>query len=90
MPSPARIRSTIATLTAPPQDLKEVAVVHKALSDPTRLRMLQRLAGAPGTVSDRNWSWRFDWDMLGTEPGRVLGLISAASGRAPFELAHLP
>ena len=44
----------------------------------------------PGTVSDRNWSWRFDWDMLGTEPGRVLGLISAASGRAPFELAHLP
>jgi DNA-binding transcriptional ArsR family regulator len=52
LPSPARIRSTIATITAPPQDLKEVAVVHKALSDPTRLRMLQRLANAPGTVSD--------------------------------------
>ena len=44
----------------------------------------------PGTVSDRNWSWRFDWPMLGTEPGRVLGLISAASGRAPIELVHLP
>ena len=44
----------------------------------------------PGTVSDRNWSWRFDWDMLGSEPGRVLGLISAASGRAPFELVQLP
>ena len=52
MPSPARIRSTISTIAAPPQDLKEVAVVHKALSDPTRLRMLQRLANAPGTVSD--------------------------------------
>ncbi len=52
MPSPARIRSTLSTLTAPPQDLREVAVVHKALSDPTRLRMLQRLANAPGTVSD--------------------------------------
>jgi len=44
----------------------------------------------PGTVSDRNWSWRFDWNMLGSEPGRVLGLISAASGRAPFELVRIP
>jgi 4-alpha-glucanotransferase len=44
----------------------------------------------PGTVGDRNWSWRFEWEMLGSEPGRVLGLISAASGRAPFELVHLP
>ena len=44
----------------------------------------------PGTVGDQNWSWRFDWRMLGTEPGRVLGLISAASGRAPFELVKLP
>ncbi|MDP9125574.1 MAG: 4-alpha-glucanotransferase [Pseudomonadota bacterium] len=44
----------------------------------------------PGTVGDQNWSWRFDWGMLGSEPGRVLGLISAASGRAPFGLVHLP
>jgi 4-alpha-glucanotransferase len=44
----------------------------------------------PGTVGDQNWSWRFDWGMLGAEPGRVLGLISAASGRAPLELARLP
>ena len=44
----------------------------------------------PGTVGDQNWSWRFDWSMLGTEPGRVLGLISAASGRAPFGLVRLP
>ena len=52
MPSPARIRSTIATITGPPQDLKQMAVVHKALADPTRLRILQRLAEAEGTVSD--------------------------------------
>jgi 4-alpha-glucanotransferase len=39
----------------------------------------------PGT-STGNWGWRFDWDMVGPEPGRVLGLISAASGRAPFSL----
>jgi 4-alpha-glucanotransferase len=44
----------------------------------------------PGTVGDQNWSWRFDWSMLGREPGRVLGLISAASGRAPIELVRLP
>ena len=52
MPSPARIRSTIATIAAPPADLRAVAVVHKALADPTRLRILQRLAERDGTVSD--------------------------------------
>ncbi len=35
----------------------------------------------PGTMGDHNWSWRFSWDMLGSEPGRVLGLITQASGR---------
>jgi len=52
LPSPARIRSTFATITAPPPDLKAMAVVHKALADPTRLRILQRLAEGDGTVSD--------------------------------------
>jgi ArsR family transcriptional regulator len=52
LPSPARIRSTIATITDPPQDLKAMAVIHKALADPTRLRILQRLVEGDGTVSD--------------------------------------
>ena len=52
MPTPARIRSTIATITDPPADLRDVALVHKALADPTRLRILQRLAQGDGTVSD--------------------------------------
>jgi DNA-binding transcriptional ArsR family regulator len=52
LPSPARIRSTFASITAPPPDLKAMAVVHKALADPTRLRILQRLAEGDGTVSD--------------------------------------
>ena len=52
MPSPARIRSTIATITDPPANLKELAVIHKALSDPTRLRILQRLSDGEGTVGD--------------------------------------
>jgi DNA-binding transcriptional ArsR family regulator len=52
VPSPARIRSTIASITDPPADLKAVAIVHKALADPTRLRILQRLSHGDGTVSD--------------------------------------
>jgi 4-alpha-glucanotransferase len=43
----------------------------------------------PGTVGS-NWGWRFDWGMLGHEPTRVLGLITAASGRGPFGLLKLP
>jgi ArsR family transcriptional regulator len=52
LPSPARVRSTIAAVTDPPADLKGMALVHKALADPTRLRILQRLAAGDGTVSD--------------------------------------
>jgi 4-alpha-glucanotransferase len=40
----------------------------------------------PGTLGGINWKWRFTWEQLGTEPGRVLRLISAASGRAPIEM----
>ena len=32
----------------------------------------------PGVLGG-NWAWRFSWDMVGREPGRVLGLITAAS-----------
>ncbi len=42
----------------------------------------------PGT-GDGNWSWRFQWDMVGTEPARVLGVITAASGRGQFNLLGL-
>jgi len=52
VPSPARIRSTIAIITSPPEALREAAVVHKALADPTRLRILERLSAGEGTVSD--------------------------------------
>jgi 4-alpha-glucanotransferase len=44
----------------------------------------------PGTIGAHNWTWRFHWDWLGSEPARVLGLISAASGRAPVTLLPLP
>ena len=40
----------------------------------------------PGTMGAPNWTWRFDWAQVGDEPGRVLGLLAAASGRGPFAL----
>lgn len=43
----------------------------------------------PGST-EGNWAWRFEWDMVGSEPGRVLGLMTAAAGRGPFELLRLP
>ena len=52
MPTPARIRSTIHALADPPEDLREISAYHKALADPTRLRILQRLALRPGTVTE--------------------------------------
>jgi len=44
----------------------------------------------PGSLGGSNWAWRFTWDMVGSEPARVLGLITAASGRGPFALLRLP
>lgn len=44
----------------------------------------------PGTLGAHNWTWRFEWHWLGEEPARVLGLISAGSGRARVALLNLP
>jgi DNA-binding transcriptional ArsR family regulator len=52
VPTPAHIRSTIATIASPPEELREVAGVHKALADTTRLRILQRLVDGPATVTE--------------------------------------
>jgi ArsR family transcriptional regulator len=52
VPSPAHIRSTIAAIASPPEELRAVAAYHKALSDPTRLRLMQRLAQGPATVTE--------------------------------------
>ncbi len=44
----------------------------------------------PGTLGGDNWTWRFDWPQVGSEPGRVLGLLTAASGRGAFHLLGVP
>jgi ArsR family transcriptional regulator len=51
-PSPARIRSTIATVLDQPDDLRALRIVHKTLADVNRLRIVQRLAAAEATVTE--------------------------------------
>jgi ArsR family transcriptional regulator len=51
-PSPARIRSTIASVVDQPDELRELRIVHKALADVNRLRIVQRLAYGDASVTD--------------------------------------
>jgi ArsR family transcriptional regulator len=51
-PSRARIRSTLARIVDQPDDLRELRVVHKALADVNRLRIVQRLAEGTASVTD--------------------------------------
>jgi len=51
-PSPARIRSTLATIVDQPDDLRELRLFHKALADVNRLRIVRRLAGGSASVTD--------------------------------------
>jgi 4-alpha-glucanotransferase len=44
----------------------------------------------PGTLGGDNWTWRFSWAQLGSESGRVLGLLTAASGRGGFTNLGVP
>ena len=51
-PSPARIRSTIASVVDQPDDLRAVRLFHKALADVNRLRIVRRLAERDATVTE--------------------------------------
>ena len=51
-PSPARIRATIASVVDQPEDLRAVRLVHKALADVNRLRIVRRLARGEASVSE--------------------------------------
>jgi len=52
MASPARIRSTIATIVDQPDDLRELRRFYKALADVNRLRIVQRLATGRASVGE--------------------------------------
>ncbi|MBP6596322.1 MAG: 4-alpha-glucanotransferase [Arenimonas sp.] len=44
----------------------------------------------PGTLGGENWAWRLQWDSVGSDTARVLGLVTAASGRGDLGLMRLP
>jgi DNA-binding transcriptional ArsR family regulator len=52
IPSPARIRGTFTAWAVRPEDLSALRTFHKALADINRLRIVQRLAGAPASVTE--------------------------------------
>ena len=52
MPTPARIRSTIASIVIQPDDLRELRAFHKALADVNRLRIVRRLAEGEASVAE--------------------------------------
>jgi len=51
-PSPARIRSTIASVVDQPEELRELRLFHRALADVNRLRIVRRLSTGAATVSE--------------------------------------
>lgn len=52
MPTPARIRSTLASIVDQPQELRDLRAFHRALADVNRLRIVQRLAEGEATVTE--------------------------------------
>lgn len=51
-PSPARVRSTIATIVDQPDELRALRAFHKTLADVNRLRIVQRLARGEASVTE--------------------------------------
>jgi DNA-binding transcriptional ArsR family regulator len=51
-PSRARIRATIASVVDQPEELRQLRLVHKALADVNRLRIVQRLARGHASVTE--------------------------------------
>ena len=52
MPTPARIRSTIASIVLQPEDLRDLRAFHKALADVNRLRIVRHLADGEASVAE--------------------------------------
>lgn len=51
-PSPAHIRTTLAAVVDQPDELRALRLVHKALADVNRLRIVQRLAQRDASVTE--------------------------------------
>ncbi len=52
MPTPARFRSTIASIVLQPEELRELRAFHRALADVNRLRIVRRLAAGEASIGE--------------------------------------
>jgi DNA-binding transcriptional ArsR family regulator len=52
VPTPARFRSTIASIVLQPDDLRDLRAFHKALADVNRLRIVRRLADGEASMAE--------------------------------------
>jgi DNA-binding transcriptional ArsR family regulator len=78
-PSPARIRSTIASVVEAPEDLRELRRFHKVLADVNRLRIVRRLADGPATVTELIEHVGLSQPLVSWHLGKLreVGLVSA-------------
>jgi DNA-binding transcriptional ArsR family regulator len=86
-PSPARVRSTIAAALDQPTDLRELRLVHKALADVNRLRIVRHLATSEATVTDLVAQVGLSQPLVSWHVGRLraAGLVmTRRSGRETF------
>jgi len=52
VPTPARFRSTFASIVLQPEELRELRAFHKALADVNRLRIVRRLAASEASMAE--------------------------------------
>jgi DNA-binding transcriptional ArsR family regulator len=86
-PSRAHVRSTIANAVLQPDELRELRIVHKALADVNRLRIVRRLAAAEATVAELVSQVGLSQPLVSWHVGRLraAGLVmTRRSGRETF------
>jgi DNA-binding transcriptional ArsR family regulator len=86
-PSRAHVRSTIANAVLQPDELRELRLVHKALADVNRLRIVRVLASAEATVAELVASVGLSQPLVSWHVGRLraAGLVATRRiGRETF------
>lgn len=87
-PSPARIRSTIASVVDQPDDLRELRLFHKVLADVNRLRIVRRLAHGPATVTELIDNVGLSQPLVSWHLGKLREVGLVAARRNGREIVH--
>jgi DNA-binding transcriptional ArsR family regulator len=86
-PSRAHVRSTIANAVLQPDELRELRLVHKALADVNRLRIVRRLAHGEATVAELVSQVGLSQPLVSWHVGRLRAaglVVTRRSGRETF------